>query len=222
MTESFECVPPYTCFACPYDDCKREGDATQEEMSFRRTSRRRGSHDETYEWYVAHGICVRCRKKPALPGKVLCEDCKQQSCKRAARNYKSQDARRSQSDRVKAKIRKYRESGRCLICGRPIYGKHPLCMEHFLAARAYNHRRYEERMREKREGDAIFTKWFHGFGVEKCLYCDNPTQPGKKLCKKHYDIAVKNIQKAKRASMKKRKEARNAAKRLHGKGKGRK
>lgn len=47
MTESFECVPPYTCFffACPYDDCKREDDATQEEMSFRRTSRRRSYYD---------------------------------------------------------------------------------------------------------------------------------------------------------------------------------
>ena len=34
------------CFACPYDDCKREGDAMREEMSFRRTSWRRDSHEE--------------------------------------------------------------------------------------------------------------------------------------------------------------------------------
>ena len=75
-------------------------------------------------------------------------------------------------------------------------------------------------MREKREGDAIFTRWFHGLGVEKCLYCDEVTMPGKKLCRKHYSIAVKNVKKAKRASMKKRKEIRDAAKKIHGKGKG--
>ena len=222
MTENFECVPPYTCFACPYDDCTREDDATREETSFRRTLRRRGSHDATYEWYVAHGICVRCRKRPALPGKVLCAECKDKAREKARLRYKSQAVKKQQCERVKARIAQCKKDGRCLICGKPVYDGHTLCMEHYLASRRHSRERYDKKMQEKREWDARRAAELRDvYHVEKCLYCDEYTIPGKKLCSKHYKLACRNVLKAKRASIKKRKEARDAAKKA-GKGKGRK
>ena len=226
MTEqNFKCNPPHSCFSCPLPDCILDSDETPEESSFvARHAPRKGSHDETYEWYVAHGICVRCRKRPALLGKVLCIECKEKACKKAKSRYnKSQDVKDHQLARVKKRIAQCKKAGRCLICGKPVYDGHTLCMEHYLAARRKNHERYEQKMQEKREHDARRAAELRDvYNAEKCLYCDNYTIPGKKLCSKHYNIAVKNIQKAKRASMKKRREARNAAKKIHGKGKGRK
>lgn len=223
MTEqNFKCNPPHSCFSCPLPDCILDSDETPEELNFvARHAPRKGSHDEAYEWYVAHGICVRCRKRPALPGKVLCIECKEKACEKAKSRYKSQDVKKQQCERVKKRIAKCKKTGRCLICGKPVYDGHTLCMEHYLAARRKSHKRYEKKMQEKRDHDAQRAAELRDvYNAEKCLYCDNYTIPGKKLCSKHYKLACKNIAKAKRASIRKRREARNAAKKLHQKRKG--
>jgi predicted nucleic acid-binding Zn ribbon protein len=121
---------------------------------------------------------------------------------------------------VKAHIAQRKKEGLCMVCGKPAYDGHTLCMEHYLEFRRKSHERYEKKMQEKRDHDAQRAAELRDvYHVEKCLYCDNYTIPGKKLCSKHYKLACKNIAKAKRASIKKRKEARNAAKKV-GKRKG--
>lgn len=218
MTENFKCNPPHSCFSCPYDDCILDGDETPEELNFvTHHSQRKGSHDATYEWYAAHGICVRCRKRPALPGKVLCAECSDEAREKARLRYnKSQDAKEQQRERVKKRIAELKKAGRCLICGKPVYDDHTLCMEHYLAARRKSHERYEKKMQEKREWDARrAAELRNNYGAEKCLYCDEVALPGKKLCSKHYKIACQNVAKATCASIKKRREARDATEMLH-------
>ena len=169
--QNFKCNPPHSCFSCPLPDCILSSDETPEELNFvARHAPRKGSHDEAYEWYVAHGICVRCRKRPALPGKVLCIECKEKACEKAKSRYKSQDVKKQQYERVKKRIAKCEKTGRCLICGKPVYDGHTLCMEHYLAARRKSHERYEQKMQEKREHDARRAAELRDvYNAEKCL-----------------------------------------------------
>ena len=219
MTEqNFKCNPPHSCFSCPLPDCILDSDETPEEFNFiTHHARRKGSHNESYEWYAAHGICVRCRKRPALPGKVLCAECSDEAREKARLRYnKSQDAKEQQRSRVKKRIAELKKAGRCLICGKPVYDGHTLCMEHYLASRRKSRERYEKKMQEKRDHDAQRAAELRDtYNAEKCLYCDEVALPGKKLCRKHYSIACQNIAKATLASIKKRREARDATESLH-------
>ena len=100
MTEqNFRCNPPHSCFSCPLPDCILDSDETPEESNFvTRHAHRKGSHNEAYEWYVAHGICVRCRKRPALPGKVLCIECKEKRARMQNRGINRKMSRNSNAN----------------------------------------------------------------------------------------------------------------------------
>ena len=77
-----------------------------------------GKHKERYEWYKAHGICVKCGQRSAERGRLLCLECwgKQLEANR----------KRVLSDADKAKMREYmrvkreewRKNGICTICGK--------------------------------------------------------------------------------------------------------
>jgi len=79
---------------------------------------KRGKH-EWYEWYKEHGICVRCRKLPAEPGRVMCNSC-------------MRDERRKSRERSEARKAYYKErrqgfiaQGLCGSCGKapPLPGR---------------------------------------------------------------------------------------------------
>ena len=42
---------------------------------------------EEYEWFKAHGICVRCRKAKARSGRTTCAACAAQNTERTLRYF---------------------------------------------------------------------------------------------------------------------------------------
>ena len=78
---------------------------------------------KNYAWFVSHGICTRCYKAKARPGRVNCEACEQKR-REVSREY----ARKRNADpEVKQKFREYmkayqalkRKNGVCLDCKNP-------------------------------------------------------------------------------------------------------
>ena len=70
---------------------------------------------EEYEWFKAHGICVRCRKAKARSGRTTCAACAAQNTKRTLRYFNELTAEKrkeySQRDARYA-------AGLCVICGK--------------------------------------------------------------------------------------------------------
>lgn len=68
---------------------------------------RRDQSRADYEWYKAHGYCVRCHKERALPDHVMCEKCNARNSKSTYHNlYRS----RLREKRLNAHL--------CVYCGK--------------------------------------------------------------------------------------------------------
>ena len=79
---------------------------------------------EEYEWFKAHGICVRCRKAKARSGRTTCAACAAQNTERTLRYFKEMttERRKEYSQRATEKQRERRDAryaaGLCVICGK--------------------------------------------------------------------------------------------------------
>jgi len=84
------------------------------------------AHAQSYQWYKAHGICVKCHIEDAVPGKVHCAEC---AALVVAFN--------------KARAKRREAHGLCKRCGKPLTetdGGYKNCA----ACRAYNARKRAE------------------------------------------------------------------------------
>lgn len=75
---------------------------------------------ESYNWYKAHHVCVRCRNASATDGFVTCQKCREAINAGHRFWYAALTPERKKKGQAKTKaIRaKWREQGRCTRCGR--------------------------------------------------------------------------------------------------------
>lgn len=86
---------------------------------------------ESYNWYKAHHICVRCRNASATDGFVTCPKCREAINAGHRFWYAALTPERKKKGQAKTKaIRaKWREQGRCTRCGREREGPNLLTYE---------------------------------------------------------------------------------------------
>ena len=106
------------------------------------------AHAEIYMMYKEHGICPRCRKAWAEPGRVQCKNCMK---KVNARQKKRDPTGEIRKENCKERRRRLKAAGLCTDCGirQAVVGK-ARC--HECEAKAKESRiAYNIKMRMKRE-----------------------------------------------------------------------
>lgn len=132
---------------------------------------------ERRKWYSAHGICVVCGQRDALPGRQKCAECTEKATLNNIK-YRSLERERMYYPRRKAKREARIAAGLCPICGKPAkYGQ--LCYEHYIKKKRKNEREKEKRAAT---GDPRRNR----VAVGKCWFCNNRALPGMKVCQAHY------------------------------------
>lgn len=132
---------------------------------------------ERYEWYAAHGICVVCGQRDALPKRKKCAECTEKATLDNIK-YRSLERERSYYPRRKQKRKERISAGLCPICGKTAkYGQ--LCYECYLKRRK---RREKEKAERAARGDPRRIRIANG----KCWFCDNDALPELKVCQTHY------------------------------------
>lgn len=142
-----------------------------------------------YQFIKSLGLCVRCRKSTAMPGKTYCEVCAAEQAEQRLRKKEAMTSEEIQIKKQKDKIYRdriraeRRSMGLCIYCGKQKARDHTLCIECNL-----KHRRSAQKSRE-RQRYQNGTEWKNGisrheypqYGIcYKC--CKNPVIEGKKLC----------------------------------------
>lgn len=134
------------------------------------------------EWLTSMGLCHRCRRAKAAPGKKFCFDCLDKFREEGARRYDPGRAREYQ-ERRREIYRQKKKDGICVRCNKKAT-QGLFCLECSIKVKRHNaktsERRKEERHRrglipEQREKDGI------------CLKCGNPLstedkENGYKVC----------------------------------------
>lgn len=87
---------------------------------------------ESYNWYKANHVCVRCRNASATDGFVTCPKCREAINAGHRFWYAALTPERKKKGQAKTKaIRaKWREQGRCTRCGREREDPNLLTCEH--------------------------------------------------------------------------------------------
>lgn len=87
---------------------------------------------ESYNWYKAHHICVRCNNAPAVDGLVTCQACREtmNASKRFRYAALTPEQKAERSAKKKAVREAWRAAGICTRCGRKREDKQLLTCEH--------------------------------------------------------------------------------------------
>ena len=111
------------------------------------------------------GICTRCGKEQARPGKTVCLSCSFRYHKLLTPEQTAQvNEQRKQTRQNRL------ENGLCPDCGKPLYPRHQRCYEHMMKKRQYYHlKEKDKRSRKYRET-----------GV--CIRCGGERVEGKTVC----------------------------------------
>lgn len=139
------------------------------------------------------GRCLYCGKEDAytIIGRVRCFDCSEKE--RIRKIQYRNDPDKSEKERIKRIRRKgnWIEDGKCPLCGRKNTGRYKYCQ--YCRAK-------DKRRKQKNRENKSFTR-----GTTLCWQC-NKEKPieGKKLCAECYKVALRNIEIANKARMKKR------------------
>ena len=156
--------------------------------------------EENREWYYflkEHHICVRCGKRDAFYNKTKCPECIEKAQKRDREHYAENREKILQRKKKRSKplYARRKAEGLCVKCGRKKAIKGIYCLECYVKERKREIERTEKRKREN--GGYIREIW-----KEKglCIQCGEPTLPGKRLCQKHYEVAAKNAEHARKYS----------------------
>ena len=102
---------------------------------------------ELREWRKAHGICIRCGKSDAEPGKTMCPDCLiivRDQARELYRKKVNAMSERELEARNAEKRRRYaekRELGLCVRCSRPAHRNGTHCFEHSVSHASYQRER---------------------------------------------------------------------------------
>lgn len=144
-----------------------------------------------------HHICVRCGKRDAFHNKTMCPECLEKEQKRGRERYAEN------REQILQRKKKYNKSlyarrkaeGLCVKCGQKKATKGVCCLECYVKERKREIERTEKR---KRENGGYIREIRKEKGL--CAQCGEPTLPGQRLCQKHYEIAAKNAEHARKYS----------------------
>ena len=143
-------------------------------------------HNDYYNLYKQHHICVKCKKNDALPNRVMCEECSEKRAKRywdymenTTLEQKKEDAdNRNKQRRELGESR--RKQGLCPRCGKKALKGHVRCLDCSLKDVRYSK---EHRRKEKSNKP-----------IDSCYRCSKPCMLGRKLCKEHYEQTCKALE----------------------------
>lgn len=150
----------------------------------RYTEKEREENRKTYVFYKSHHICTACRIRPARPGRTKCEMCADRDARRMRRRRRKETAaaraeRRKRENAARRERRhRYKLESRCPICGKRVKPPNIYCIECRIKRRRYS-RKYARKRKKKHDDNPAL-----------CCRCDAPALPGKRLCKKHYEITL--------------------------------
>lgn len=108
-----------------------------------------------YHWFKSHGVCVECKHRKAVSGRVLCQEC---TDRRAARK-EAVNADPEKRERDKERRREYqkrhrermRAAGLCLDCGNPVTDGKYYCPECRKRRSEVTLAKYYSRRQERRD-----------------------------------------------------------------------
>ena len=162
-------------------------------MPRKRSEKEREENRRTYLYYKSHHICTSCRSRPARPGRTKCEVCANREVQRMRRKYKRETvaqraARRARENTAeRARRHRYKREGRCPICGKRVNPPNVYCIDCRLRRRRDSRRAAARRKKKHDDNPAL------------CCRCDAPALPGKRLCKKHYEITLAALAKTRKS-----------------------
>lgn len=147
-------------------------------------------------WHQSNKICPRCAKNTLYGDEKTCPECNayeyainMQSRERLGKEHYNKVHREWAKNEHKKRI----EKGICTRCGKrkADYG-YKTCG--ICRAKIRNYKREKSTAENRQER----------YSIGLCFFCDNPILDGYKVCKKHYEINMKNLQhpKCKRATEK--------------------
>ena len=138
------------------------------------------------------GFCIVCRKRRALDGESECFECKERKREYEKRRSQTQEYKDRKNAYRRERYKRWIDAGLCGYCGKPIY-KGNVCRHHFVLRKQLNAKRRYKTARSRQAAT-----YEHGSICQKCL---EPALPGKRLCKRHYDIVMeKSIPKMHKAT----------------------
>ena len=153
-------------------------------MPRKRSEKEKEENRKTYLYYKSHHICTSCHCRPARPGRTKCEICadRDRRCRKRKKKQETaaQWAARSVRENTvnRARHHRYKREGRCPICGKRVKPPNVYCIDCRLRRRR-DSRRAAARRKKK-----------HDDNPARCCRCDAPALPGKRLCRKHYEITL--------------------------------
>lgn len=135
-----------------------------EKMTDEEKAEHNRKHTEKYYANKAAGICVRCGKRKAAPGRVSCEWCLAKTNESSKKSHEK-----------KGRYKRYKEQGLCLSCGAERAPGYQFCPECLEKKRAYAAKAREtagvaenrKRLAEK-EHRIIMSKVVRGEANESC------------------------------------------------------
>lgn len=140
-----------------------------------------------YNWYKSRGICVNCHQENAIRGKVHCPNCNDD------RNLKAIEYWNENKNSINSKrrqLRQYRIKNKlCTKCGSNLSDdyNYKMCSKCLKREKSYSARKKINKL----------NKWDLWKLENKCVRCGAERYEESKLCKRCYDISVKNIKEAK-------------------------
>ena len=62
---------------------------------------------ETYRWYKAHGICVACHHRDAVPGRTMCPECTEKRRTACRAYYNKPEVHEARKAHMREYMREY-------------------------------------------------------------------------------------------------------------------
>lgn len=152
---------------------------------------------DRYYFLKEHHICVKCGQRDAFRNKTMCPECLEKEQKKGRKRYAEnrEQILQRKKKRNKALYARKKAEGLCVKCGQKKATKGVYCLECYVKERK---REIEKTEKRKRENGGYIREIWKEKGL--CAQCGEPTLPGKRLCQKHYEIAVKNAENARKYS----------------------
>lgn len=154
---------------------------------------------ETREFCKKIGICQRCHKKKAAINLTLCPECLEKMALETAARRNNEEFREKRRERDRKRYAYRLEHGICVYCGKPAtHGR--TCYECKLRMARYSQKSNQRKKRERQEKGLKSEIWAK---EGRCIRCGAETISGKKMCKKHYEMAISALEKGRKAQREK-------------------
>ncbi len=161
-------------------------------MSISQKEERRIYDKELYEWQKKHKICTQCGHEKARKGHTTCYICAAEHNERMYERYHNNYLTEYKYHQKQYNNRKYdllRAFGVCIKCKkRDAVSNRSMCAVCEAKDKIQKHNR--------KIAKGGFTREMYEYNGG-CYFCGSPVIPGKKVCEKHYNINLANLEKAK-------------------------